>query len=278
MEIMFPVGRMVGGGSLYKLFPVTDNKGLPKMDRSGQPMTKCNFGVAIPKDPATTHWSQTAWGQKIVSVAQAAFPNGEFNSPLFAWKILDGDSTVPNKKGNVPCKNVAYPGNWVIWFSQSWLPKLCNADGSQALTEPDSIVPGYFVQVLGDVIDNKPSESPGVFMNPRAVALAGYGEKILGTSEVNTVTAGFGGALPPGASAAPVGVMQAPVPVGLVVPPPVAAAVMPPIVVPPNTAYMSAPPPPAPRWVTNAAGQSAPYDQMIDNGWTDTTLHQHGWN
>lgn len=297
-EIMFPVGRMVGGGSLYKMFAVTDKNGAPKLNKDGSPQMKCNFGVAIPKDPAFPHWSQTPWGQKVAAVAQAGFPNGEFNHPSFAWKIIDGDSKVPNKKGNVPANQTAYPGSWVIWFSQSWLPKLCNADGSQVLTQEDAIVPGYYVQVLADVKDNKPSESPGVYMNPSAVALAGYAEKIAGSGEVNTATAGFGGQpLPAGASAAPIGQMSAPAPValsipGLAMPAPVAAAPAPaPVAVAPNTAYMAAPAPVvpavpaapaapavpvAPRTVSKD-GQSALYDDMIKQGWTDALMAQHGW-
>ena len=56
-EILFPVGRMIGG-SLYKAQPVLDSFGKPKVDPvSGQARTEFNFGVAIPKTP-NVHWSQ----------------------------------------------------------------------------------------------------------------------------------------------------------------------------------------------------------------------------
>lgn len=291
-EVLFPVGRMIGG-NLYKMFQRKNDDGTPKFQQDGvTPVMQASFGVAFAKDPAFPHWSQTSWGQKVMSVGAAGYPD-HYQHPDFAWKVTDGDAKNGKKPGSkAPCTLAGYPGHWVIWFSQSWQPKLCNADGTQVLTQEDAIVPGYFVQVLADVIDNKPSKSAGVYMNPKAVALSGYGEKIVGAGEVDTTKAGFGGALPAGASAVPVGAMTAAAPAPLTLaaaPAPASAApILPaiPVVVQPNTAYMApppvaapAPPPVAvPRIVKNATtGESADYAQMCSIGWTDALLAQHGW-
>src|ERR1035437_7438280 len=201
MEILLPVGRMIGG-SLYKPQPKLDNFGKPKHAADGAPMTSFNFGVAIPKG-AEQHWSQSVWGAEIYKIGFAAY-QAQCQNPAFAWKIIDGDSTVPNKKNRKPCDQEGYKGNWILWFGQSWCPKLVNKDGSQELTEPDSIVPGYFVQVYVSVKGNAPSPTPGVYLNPIAVALAGYGERIESVS-VDTASVGFcTGAALVGMSAVPV--------------------------------------------------------------------------
>lgn len=265
MDIMFPVGRMVGG-SLYKPYPKKDSFNQPKIGKDGKPETAFQFGVAIAKTGAD--WRNTEWGAKVLEEGKRAYPQ-QFASPGFAWKITDGDSTIPNKRGRAPSSNEGYPGHWVLWFSQSWAPKLCNRDGTQTLTEPDSIVPGFFVQVLASIKGNTPSPSPGVYLNPIAVALAAYGERIETASEVDTTTVGFGGgALPPGASAVPVSAGKS-LADQFAAPPPAASA--PP---PPNPAILQPPVRVAP--VMTAAALGMTYDQLIAAGWTNALLIQHG--
>ena len=206
-DILFPVGRMIGG-SLAKLFPSTDNKGNPKLKADGTPQMRVNFGVAILKN-GEDHWARTPWGALIWAAGTQGFPKGEYNAPTFAWKVIDGDSQIPNKKGNRPCDQTGYPGCWVIWFSQSWLPKKTNSNGTQELTDPEAIQAGYYVQVYASAEPNMSTESPGVYLNPIAVALSGYGERI--ATDVDTTKVGFGGALPPGASPVPIGMTGPPV-------------------------------------------------------------------
>lgn len=259
-EILLPVGRMIGG-SLYKPQPKLDNFGKPKLGQDGNQLTGYNFGVAIPK-AGEQHWAQTAWGAQIKAVGDAAYP-GVSATPAFAWKITDGDSTVPNKKNRRPCDQEGYAGHWVLWFSQTWAPKICNANGTQELTEPDAVVPGYFVQVYCSVKGNAPSPTPGVYLNPMAVALAGYGQRIE-TSSVDTTAVGFGnGPAPAGMMATPPAGMVAPPAAAPVAPPPAAAPVAP----PPNPAFLA--PPPA-RQMTAAA--TATYEQYIGAGWNDAQL------
>jgi hypothetical protein len=273
-NILFPAGRMIGG-SLDKMNPVLGPDGrTPKVSAAGVPEMKCSIGIAIPKG-SETHWSQTPWGAEIYKIGAAAHPN-IVQSPAFSWKITDGDSPVPNSKGKIPSKQTGYPGNWVIWFSQGWLPKRVNADGSIELPE-GSIVPGFYVQMYGSCAGNKPAPNgkAGVYLNPIAVALIGEGDRIA-TESVDTTTVGFGAAPLP-AGARPV------VPVEAVFQQPAPAA---PVQVAPNPAFLQ-PAPMAPAAPTAPATPVGPqmigeglkftYAQWIASGWTDAALRSAGY-
>ena len=274
MDILFPAGRMIGG-NVDKLFPRTEANGTPKIGKDGNPEMQCSIGYAIPKGPET-HWSHTPWGAEIYKTGSEAHPN-LVASPAFSWKITDGDSTLPNKKGKRPCDQVGYKGHWVLWFSQGWLPKVVSADGSVQLPE-GSIVAGYFVQVYGSVAGNKlvPNGTPGVYLNPIAVALVGEGDKI--ATDVDTTTIGFGAApLPQGArpvtAAAPqFATPQVYAPAVPNQPPPQSNPVMSPVGVVPAPDFLK---PPAPVRQMTAAAQ-ATYEAYIAAGWTDAQLIQQG--
>ena len=111
ISLRFPVGRLIMG-SCYR-GSATDSKGNPRVVKTGpnkgQPTRQWFIGVAIPK-AGEQHWSQTAWGQKILGVGAAAFP-GWYQNPAFAWKIDDGDSTTPNKSNRRPCDAEGAPGH-----------------------------------------------------------------------------------------------------------------------------------------------------------------------
>lgn len=264
-EILLPIGRMIGG-DLYKMFPVTDSFGKPKMAKDGvTPRTECNLGIAIAKG-GEAHWNQTPWGAEIWKVGQTAYPQA-FVSPDFAWKVIDGDSTVPNKKGRAPCIQEGYKGHWVIWLKQGWLPRLVSSDGQVELG-PNSILPGYYVRVLAAVLSNAPSPSPGVFINPQAVALMGEGDIIETASQVDTSV--FASA-PPSAVPAGMRTLTAAVP---------AFGAVPGVTAAPNPAFLQVPPPPAApkppgRTMTEAAGGCS-YAQMIEAGWTDAMMIENG--
>jgi hypothetical protein len=292
-----PVGRLVQG-SLY-VPQTTDSDGKPLLIKNGpnagQPTSKFFFAVAIPKNPGETHWAQTAWGALIWQTGHAAFPQ-QAQSPAFAWKITDGDSTIANTKGKRPCDREGYPGNWIISFSSSFAPKIYNRDGSAAILEPEAVKPGYYVQVNGDVDGNGSTLRPGVYLNHSMVALAGFGPEIHFGPDV--AAAGFGAApLPVGATTAPVAAFVPPAaPLAPAAPafvppygaatPPVPGGGVPPaspssVMAPPNPAFNMVPPPPAapvapPARVMTAAAQGATYQQLIAAGWTDQLLIQHG--
>lgn len=200
INLTTPVGRIVQG-DLSKPQPVLDNAGKQKVGRDGQPMIQHYFALAIPKTPGHTHWAQTDWGKQIWDEGNRAHPNFAPH-PTFSWKIEDGDSAVPNKKGKLNRDREGFPGHWVLKFRSGFLPKTYNADGS-APVPADSLKCGYYAQVNCSVAGNT-GDSPGVYLNPNMVALSGYGPEIIAGPDA--AEAGFGAApLPPGASATPVG-------------------------------------------------------------------------
>jgi hypothetical protein len=205
VNLTTPVGRIVQG-NLYEA-QTKDMDGKPLVVKTGpnagQPTVRYYFALAIPKG-AERHWAETEWGAKIWAVGHAAFP-AQAQRPDFAWKIEDGDSTVPNKKNRKPCDQEGFPRNWVMRLSSGFPPKIFNATGTVQLTEKDAVKPGYYVQVNLNVTgNNDANRNPGVYLNHSMVALAGYGQEI--QFGPDPASAGFGtAALPPGASATPVG-------------------------------------------------------------------------
>lgn len=287
--ITTPVGRLVGG-SLYEP-NTTDYDGKPLVVKTGpnagQPRQDFSFGVALPKSPGVTHWSQEAWGAPIWAEGHAAFPNGEAQRPDFAWKITDGDSAIPNKRGKKPCDREGYPGHWVIYFGGGYAPRVYNADGSQQIMEPGAVKLGYYVQVFGSFSDNKPSASPGMYINHSMVALAAYGPEIVVGPDVSAAGFGQGVALPPGASATPPAgnfnpASPPPLPAGMPPAPPAppvanTAPPAPPVAVAPNPGILTPPPVGDARNAKlTAAAQGARYEDLIAAGWTDALLIQNG--
>jgi hypothetical protein len=299
-----PVGRMVMGDLVKP--QTTDADGKPLLIKqgpnAGKPTQRFFIAVAIPKNPGETHWAQTEWGAKIWAIGHAAFPTIAQN-PSFSWKVQDGDSVVPNKKGRKNVDTVGFKGCWVIFFQSSYPPKAYNADGSGAIP-PESIKCGYFVQVNCDVSGNESTQNPGVYLNPSMVALSAFGEEIHFGPDPSQ--AGFGGAplpagamsVPPAANLVPAAAPGVPqTPSAAYVPPPGVPAVAPPVIgaipanpssppVVPNTAILSvpgtgvAPPvPPVPvagPVMTPKAGATT-YAAFIQGGWTDQQLRDNGY-
>lgn len=215
-NIVTPVGRIIMG-SLYN--PRTTNReGQPLMYKSGakagQPRADFFFALAIRKGAevqqayGALNWAATPWGAEIYK-AGCAFLAHAASMPSFAWKVADGDSTAVNSAGNRMSDNEHARGHWVLFFNGTIAPRLCNADGSAMLTEPDAILPGYFVQVGFNCKGNDSTQKPGVYLNPVAVARVAFGEVI--QSGVNVASLGFGVGvqLPPGASVTPLATLSA---------------------------------------------------------------------
>lgn len=279
-EILTPPGRFVVG-NLYQPND-KDAEGKPLVVKSGpnagQPRVEYLVGIAIPKG-TEQHWSQTTWGAAIWKEGHTAFPQ-QAQAPTFAWKVKDGDSTIPNRRGRKPCENEGWPGHWVLFFSGGYQPKIYDAKGTTLLAEPGVVKPGHYIQVFGSVASNNSQQQAGVYLNHGAVAHAGFGKEIEQGRDYSQV--GFGqAALPAGASATPLAQMVAPVP-------PAAAAALPPpppVAVVPNPAILggaplpppppAAPPAPVRQMTAKAAGTT--YEQFIGSGWTDETLIAHGY-
>ena len=300
VNITSPVGRIVMG-SLYDP-STTDAEGKPLVVKTGpnagQPRVNYFFALAIPKGPEP-HWAHTPWGQQIWNVGNQAFPNAA-QSPAFAWKIEDGDSQIPNKKGRKPCDNEGWRGHWILKFSGGFAPKVYQQEGAGyvQVMQKDFCKPGFFVEVAFSVEGNGSQSQPGVYLNHSMVCFRAYGQEI--TFGPDVASAGFGASpLPAGASmtppagaipmpqapaaapalpGAPVGYAPPPVPVGIPQIPGVAPAPLPqggfapmpsapvpgapaPIPVTPNPGFVQVPPP-APAPMAPPPAPVAPVRQM----------------
>ena len=315
VNITSPVGRIVMG-SLYDP-STTDAEGKPLVVKTGpnagQPRVNYFFALAIPKG-AEPHWAHRPWGQQIWNVGNQAFPNAA-QSPAFAWKIEDGDSQIPNKKGRKPCENEGWRGHWILKFSGGFAPKVYQQEGAGyvQVMQKDFCKPGYFVEVAFSVDGNGSQSQPGVYINHSMVCFRAYGPEISFGPDV--ASAGFGqSALPAGASmtppagaipmpqapaaapalpGAPVGYAPPPVPAGVPqigAPAPLAPAgsvPMPyapapgapaPIPVTPNPGFVQVPPP-APAPMAPPPAPVAPVRQMTAaaQGIPYESYIQQGW-
>lgn len=290
-NITSPVGRIVMG-NLYDP-SATDAEGKPLVVKTGpnagQPRVNYFFALAIQKG-AEPHWAHTPWGQIIWNVGNLAHPQAA-QSPAFAWKVEDGDSQIPNKKGRKPCDNEGWKGHWILKFSGGYAPKVYQQEGGGyvQVMQKDFCKPGYFVEVAFSVEGNGSTSQPGVYLNHSMVCFRAYGQEI--TFGPDVASAGFGAApLPAGASATPMpgaipmpGAAPAPlVPVGSAPMPQVPASVAP-VPVIPNIGFVQVPsapaapiPPAAPVRRMTPFAQGASYEDCIKNGWTDAALIQHG--
>lgn len=316
INISTPVGRLVSG-DLYK--PQTkDMQGneltIKTGPNKGQKTQKFFFALAVPKTAA--HWSAEPWGVEVWAFGHAQWAGKADRTTgqlpkKFAWKITDGDSTEVNDFTNRRnCDREGFPGHWIINFSSSFAPKLFNSTGDP-IHEPGAIKIGYYVVVAGSIMSNGNDTNPGMYMNHNMVGLVGYGAEIRQGPDPKAVFKG-GYALPPGASAVPVGgalPAAAPVPAGSPPPPPAAhapapVAAPPPTAVTPSPSFIpppapgaapapapaappapaAAPPPPPPAaagpQLTALAAQQAPgvtYASFIASGWNDAQLRAKGY-
>ena len=282
VQILTPVGRLVQGSPFEA--QTLDAEGRPlviKGGRSaGQARVSYFVAIAIPKtDPGVN-----ALHAAIVDVARTAFPQffdaeGNCLNPKFAFKITDGDSTVPNAKGRKPCDQEGFKGCWVFKFNNGFAPKCYTKGGAAVITSPTAIRPGYYIRVYATVAGNDSQQQPGVFLNCSMIELIGYGEEIVFGPSGEEV---FGGApvtaLPPGASAMPIAPATAiPMP-PVAAPLPPAAAPLPPAVRPapdflnPPGAPPMPPAPPVSESYVGTDGQVRPKAVYIAAGWTEAQI------
>lgn len=291
-QILFPVGRLVQG-SLYT--PNTeDAEGKPLTVRfganAGQPRVDYYFAFAIPKNPQHIHWAtEPEWGAIIWAIGHAGFPGGQAQRDDFAWKIIDGDSGIPNKAGRKPVDNEGWKGHWILKFGGGYAPKICNIDGTKQLLEKDFVNLGDYIQVAGTVADNESTQQPGIYLNHQAVAFYNHGQRII--VGIDTKTIGFGKCpMPPGASPTPPVSsfnpdLTPPVPPATPYAAPAAAPYSPPAPpVTPHTQILTPPPiPPVPaapmqpqQRIMLPAANGNTYETMIANGWNDQMLIANG--
>jgi hypothetical protein len=205
----------------------------------------------------------------IKQAAAAGWPN-VCNAPTFAWKITDGDSAIPNKKGKLPRDRDGYAGCWVLHFSSGTVSRCYQRNDQGALVEcdPALVKTGYYARIAGNACGNDSATNPGIYLNHNMVEMVAFGPEIVSGPDANDAF-GAPAALPPGASMTPVALAPAAAPAA---PAPVAAPVAP--VTTPHTAFLAGPPPAAPaadRYIHPGGGVFT-RDQLVAAKWTDAQI------
>ncbi len=285
-RFLLPPGRMVEGDVHKK--QEKDGNGNPHVykrgPKMGQPRDVWYYGVAIPKR-GEQHWAQTEWGAKIWAAGHAFLPNAG-QLPTFAWKIVDGDSQVPNQSGRKPCEKEGFPGHWVIRISGGFAPTIytaVNVPSVQRAPVDLQVNLGDYVQAEISTEGNGDRQKPGVYINVGAVCFQGFGPRI--ERERDAASIGFATSMPAGAMAAPPGVAAMP-PVPAAMPPvpaamppvpaamPPMAAPMPPVPPIPNPAFLQVP---VPVMTEKATSFGLTYEALKGANWTDEQMRQNGF-
>ena len=265
-EFLLPEGRIVKGHPLFDR-PKTDDHNKPVLDSSNNQVLERYIALAIPKN-GSTDWKQTDWGVKIVQAASdpvSGYSANEQLSPVFSWKIVDGDSPIPNRKGNVPKDQEGHQGHWVMHLNTR-VPYAVYANGNYAvpITDKNEVKTGDYARVYINVKGNKPSLTPGVFLNPRMLEITRAGQQII-TDNLPSAASVFGGGAPAAPNTAPPSVPAAP----NTAPPSVPAApVAPAAPTPPPVA-----PAPAPEEKYEVEGSVYTKSQLLAMpGWTEAII------
>lgn len=194
-------GRLLGGHPMIYTRDVDFTTKLPKfkIDKV-TPQNSMFMYIGIPKG-VETDWKQTPWGLKIVQTGVAGWPNGEHSAPTFAWKVVDGDSTIPGKNGHSPSEREGAPGHWILKASTTLEPfckcfHLGKYDPTQQIQDAKEIKAGDYCRVGLQVNGNGPvNQSPGVYLNPAKFELSRAGVEIQ-VSSGSSAAEIFGGAQP----------------------------------------------------------------------------------
>ena len=198
-EITTGVGRIVWGNPA-KAQPVKDPQTKqPKIGQDGQQIMQWAFGVAFPKE----EFQQSIW-PAMANEAAAGYPNGV--PPKFSWKYNDGNGVDSN--GQPFANRTGYAGCYVLTVSNGYAPPIYKFEnGAYRQVEAHEIKTGDYVALGLNIKVNVPTDrthTPGLYINPAAIELVGYGEAINNGPDPNAVFGGQQRQLPPGASATPI--------------------------------------------------------------------------
>lgn len=206
-EFATPVGRLVQGSVLRG--NTKNRKGETLTDKSGNARTNYFLALAFPKTAAGAGGAWWNEGEFFASIYREGMrgypqffnPDGSCKKRDFSWKVIDGDGI--DDDGNPNNQKAGFAGHWVVRFSNGFCPKLW-MNGGYVVNE-QAVKTGYFVRVFGDMKDNSPSESPGVYLNHSGVEFVAYGEEIVSGPDLGAMVRAAGAvtALPAGATLTP---------------------------------------------------------------------------
>ena len=278
-RIWTPVGRLVMGHTHTGY--TKDAEGRPLVSKkTGEPRTDYFAAIAIDKNDPT--WPD--FHRSILSTAKESFPNffqgDQCIYPAFAFKIIDGDSTTPNRAGKVPCEQPGYKGCWIVSMSSGFPSPTVADGGNRQVLDKEEIKLGYYIRAMVSIRGNGSTNQPGIFINHSVFELVGYGPVINRGLDASAAAkaAPAPAYIPPGMTAAPVAAPDSgpydAAPAGVGTPAP---AFVPPQGPPPGPAPQGGPPvPPAPDTsfgvLFDVQGQGYTREQLEANGWSEAQI------
>lgn len=259
-----PAGRIVGGDPNKFEQAIDYYTKQPKTDKNGQPVKEHRIDLAIPK----AEFMQNVWPYIVQEVAkvypQYANANPEqLEMTRFAWKIINGDSPACPQGSNVPYNTRdGYKGCYVIKIRTSaFCPSTYKFEnGAYRKVEANEVKTGDYVVASVNLTVHTEKDG-GIYWNPNAYELVGYGQAIKGSINADPMKL-FGGqasAVPAGASATPIS--SAPATAQMPMPQqPMAMPMAPAAPAMPQAPQQAAAPMPAPAYdfVNNAQGMPMP--------------------
>lgn len=220
---VFVSGRIVwasGPSPLEKGDKINQDTGQPIM-KDGVKQQEIGFGLAVPKNVNGQPNPEFAAYWQAANIEAAKQCNGIApawpNNRIFSYKLKDGDAKLPpDIKRNLPERDPPdhTKGCWVIAIKSSLPnppPVYDGSSGTWLQVDPNNIrgnklKAGDFVGVKLS-IDGHLGQSPGLYLNPNGLTFIGFGEAVTRNADPNAMFGAAPGAvaLPPGASATPVG-------------------------------------------------------------------------
>jgi len=262
-NLKLPAGRIVGGDPTKFEQAIDYYSKQPKLDRNGQPLKEHRIDLAINK----AEFMQYVWPVILQEVAKV-YPQYAQTNPdqldmsKFAWKIINGDSPACPQGSSIPYNTRdGYAGCYVIKIrTNAFAPGVYKFENNAyRKIEADEIKTGDYVVASVNLTVHKEKDG-GIYWNPNAYELVGYGQAIK-SSGVDPMKL-FGGqptAVPAGASATPIS--SAPANAQMPTAMPAAPATMPQAAPAPMAQPMPAP---AYDFVQNAGmPQAMPFSQPV---------------
>ena len=267
-----PVLRLVQGSVLRG--NTKNRKGEPLTDKAGNPRTNYFLAGALAKTAKSAGgawWNECDFFMAIYREGMRGYPqffnpDGSCKKRDFSWKVIDGDGT--DDDGNPNNQKPGFAGHWVVRFSNGFCPKLW-MNGAYCVEE-GAVKTGFFIRVFGDMKDNAPSESPGVYLNHSGVEFVAYAEEIVSGPDLGAMVRAAGAplALPAGATLVPPTPQVSRMPVAPGAPqmvPAMAPMAMPGMVAPLPAAPMAAPQMPVMPASMPAPGGIQPNHAFVQN-------------
>lgn len=252
-NLFTPGGRLVMGSLTDKEDKDHDGNVIPEADRA------YFFGVAVPKtDPLVGGLIGQLYQMAVTDYQSAPLVLAEINKGLtakdFSWKIQDGDAPQYDSKTGALRQTPDYiKGCFIFKFRTQYEFGACDFNGLD-ISRANIKRGDYIAVMFNSSVNGRVDSKAGIYLNPVAIQLLGYGEAIQTGIKASTAFAGRKIAAPAGATQMPTaaGATQmpgnsasAPVQTGPAGMPgaglPAAAPVSAPIASPTNPGYTPAP-------------------------------------